>query len=453
MLTQKPSHESPRYLHRASEELAFPEAHASRAVLIGVSDYEVLEPLPAVRNNLLALANVFTAEWSWGLPREHCLVVREPSVHADIVDAVATAADASTDTLLVYFAGHGLIDTETGELCLTLTGSRSGAVHTTVPYEWVRRQIRKCRAKRRIAILDCCYGARAFGMMSDAETLIADQAEVEGTYLIASAAEGKTALAEPGEDFTAFTGELLGLISSGLPTEGDLLDLDTVYSWLHSALRSKSRPLPQKRDRNSAGKLALSLNAAKHAGQQWHQIFLEPATVLEETDASLDGWSLPSDPEEAATVRSLIQQLASEDSSSRKDAAFELWSWGEPYHTQVTNVLMQLASSPAIDPQERRRTAEHMAKLSAAHKGFAAKVLRALAVDKTIEGVCRRWAAEGLRELGGSFAEEAAQLLRPMCSVPLEFGLTSGAAAKLIASLDNTAEVNESFPVTGRRSL
>lgn len=74
---------------------------------------------------------------------------------------------------------------------------------------------RKSRALRRIVVLDCCYSARAFGAQSSAAAL-----EVDGTYLLAAAAETAVALSPPGEPLTAFTGEWLTLMRDGVPGEG-----------------------------------------------------------------------------------------------------------------------------------------------------------------------------------------------------------------------------------------
>ncbi|MGW7595693.1 caspase, EACC1-associated type, partial [Streptomyces rubiginosohelvolus] len=80
--------------------------------------------------------------------------------------------------------------------------------------------------------------------------------------LLASVPDTSFALAPPGETHTAFTGELLRLLREGVPGGPELLDLDTVYAQVYAALRAKGRPLPQKRDRNTAGGLALARNAA-----------------------------------------------------------------------------------------------------------------------------------------------------------------------------------------------
>ncbi|MFF7656411.1 ABC transporter substrate-binding protein [Streptomyces sp. NPDC007983] len=240
-----------------------PDPAATRAVLIGTSRYAHLQQLPAVANNLSALAGLLCAPHSWGLAPEHCTVVEDPATAVEVLEAVRTAAEEATDTLLVYFAGHGLVEPRRGELFLGLTGSIQHRSYTGLPYGTLRDVVLDGRTGRQVMLLDCCFSGRVLGFMSapGAETVI-DQVEVEGTYLLASVPDTSFALAPPGEPHTAFTGELLRLLREGAPGGPELLDLDTVYARVYSALRAKGRPLPQKRDRNTAGGLALARNVA-----------------------------------------------------------------------------------------------------------------------------------------------------------------------------------------------
>ncbi|TMU92802.1 ABC transporter substrate-binding protein [Streptomyces sp. DASNCL29] len=240
-----------------------PDPAASRAVLIGTSRYAHLEQIPAVANNLSALAAALCAPGSWGLAPEHCTVIEDPGTAVEVLEAVRTAAEEATDTLLVYFAGHGLVEPRRGELFLGLTGSMQHRSYTGLPYGTLRDVVLDGRAGRQVMLLDCCFSGRVLGFMSAASAeVVIDQVEIEGTYLLASVPDTSFALAPPGETHTAFTGELLRLLREGVPGGPELLDLDTVYAQVYAALRAKGRPLPQKRDRNTAGGLALARNAA-----------------------------------------------------------------------------------------------------------------------------------------------------------------------------------------------
>ncbi|NEB67034.1 caspase family protein, partial [Streptomyces fulvissimus] len=74
---------------------------------------------------------------AWNLPVANCTVLRDPASPRDLSRAVEEAAKEATDTLLVYYAGHGLIDWS-GHFHLAVRSSERESVHdTAVPYAWV----------------------------------------------------------------------------------------------------------------------------------------------------------------------------------------------------------------------------------------------------------------------------------------------------------------------------
>ncbi len=73
-----------------------PDPGASRAVLIGTSRYRHLEQLPAVSNNLRALAGLLTGPVSLHLPAQHVSVVENPAAGQSAVGAVRQAAAEAT---------------------------------------------------------------------------------------------------------------------------------------------------------------------------------------------------------------------------------------------------------------------------------------------------------------------------------------------------------------------
>ena len=244
-----------------------PNPLLSYVVLIGVGRYQQLGDLPAVHENLVTLSGVFCDERFWGLPRENCVVVHDPETQVEMLDPLREAAHNATDTLLLYYVGHGLVDPRRSELHLSLIGSDPQRMYTSVPYGHIRDILLDSRASRRIVMLDCCYSGRALGQMADPVSAVMDEASAEGTYVLAAAAENKTALAPPGDRYTAFTGELLHIINNGISECGPFLDLDSIYRHLRAAMKSKGFPIPQKRDRNTAGQLNLVRNQADSRGE------------------------------------------------------------------------------------------------------------------------------------------------------------------------------------------
>ncbi|MGW6286207.1 caspase family protein [Streptomyces sp. NPDC055107] len=239
-----------------------PDPGASRAVLVGTSRYQHLEQLPAVSNNLQALAAHLTGPLSLRLPPRHVTVLENPAAAHTVVSEVRRAAAEATDTLIVYFAGHGLIDPQ-DTLSLALPHTESGRVETGLPYDWLRQVLlMDSRAERHVVILDCCYSGLALGRMNAASPGLADQASVEGSFLLAAAAETRTALAPVGDTYTAFTGALLDTLNRGIPGGPTLLDLGAVYQHLRLTLGARGHPVPQARGRNNGAEVALGPNHA-----------------------------------------------------------------------------------------------------------------------------------------------------------------------------------------------
>lgn len=241
------------------------DPHASRVVLIGAANYRHLPNLPAVLGNLDGLTEVFTDEGLWGLPGAHCVRVGDPAVPLDVDRALRLAAEGvgPEGTLLVYYAGHGLIETASGALYLAVGETEDESLHATgVPYDWIRHWVRQCRARRRVVVLDCCYAGRALDRMGGTVQVV-DEATIDRACVLASVPATRAALAPAGEPYTAFTGELLNLLRAGLPGGPELLSVQDVWRGTRDALQAKRRPLPELRAHNAGDDIALVRNAAR----------------------------------------------------------------------------------------------------------------------------------------------------------------------------------------------
>ncbi|MEK2477881.1 caspase, EACC1-associated type [Streptomyces noursei] len=239
-----------------------PDPATSRAVLLGTASYRHLDALPSVEANLRDLAATLGDATVWGLPEPHCEVVLDPGSADAMLDPVHRAGDEATDTLVVYYAGHGMRDTESADLYLGLTGSRDGVGYTAVAYQHLRGAIRSARARRKIIVLDCCFSGRAVRTLAGRGDVLAARAAVDGAYVLTASPRDRVALAPDGERHTAFTGELLGILRHGLTDGPELLDLDTLYRALTERLGAKNRPLPQRAQENGVGRLPLARNRA-----------------------------------------------------------------------------------------------------------------------------------------------------------------------------------------------
>lgn len=207
--------------------------------------------IPAALNNVTDLGRLLTSPSGGALARSQCSILTNPEHNTQVGKAVASAAKEADDVLLVYFAGHGVVD-KRGRLNLALTGtSQNHPEWSSVPFATLREELIASPARARILILDCCFSGRAFEAMGTKSSLVDGQIDIQGTYTIASSAKNEPSIAPEGHRHTAFTAALLSAA-----TEPDLT-LDQLYRKVDQTLHRDGYPRPQRRSVNIAGELRL----------------------------------------------------------------------------------------------------------------------------------------------------------------------------------------------------
>ncbi|MFE6020818.1 caspase domain-containing protein [Streptomyces sp. NPDC056441] len=239
----------------------FPDPAQSRAVLIGVSHFPEspeLADLPAVRENVAGLWRRLTDDAAGVLGPGHCEVADPEGSTADIGRAISRAAAEASDMLLIYYAGHGLVD-DRGRLYLATNATRADAPkYSALGVDLLREDLGGSGAAARVLILDCCFSGRAIEVMSGEEGLLDGQLSIAGTYTMTSTTANAPSYALAGERYTAFTGALLAALDSPRP-----LALDEVYRSVAANLQSRGLPRPRQRATDTAGALALARGPAE----------------------------------------------------------------------------------------------------------------------------------------------------------------------------------------------
>lgn len=233
----------------------FPDPARSRAVLIGVSHFPEspdLADLPAVRENVAGLWRRLTDDTTGVLGPGHCEVADPGGSTADIGRAISRAAAEASDMLLIYYAGHGLVD-DRGRLYLATNATRADAPkYSALGVDLLREDLGGSGAAARVLILDCCFSGRAIEVMTGEEGLLDGQLSIAGTYTMTSTTANAPSYALAGERYTAFTGALLAALDSPRP-----LTLEEVYRSVAADLQSRGLPRPRQRATDTAGALAL----------------------------------------------------------------------------------------------------------------------------------------------------------------------------------------------------
>ncbi|RZU49406.1 caspase domain-containing protein [Krasilnikovia cinnamomea] len=239
-----------------------PDPARSFAVLIGVSRYRHLDDLPTVRDNLVDLRAALTDPGLGGLPPDRCELILDPPDAGHVLQVLHDRAERAGDTLLIYFAGHGLAGHRSGELHLAMRDTHPDRPFVTaLNYRDIREIFLASPvypSASRVVVLDCCYSGRAL-MSGDVLGMI----EISGTYVMTATRWHQAALAtSPDGRHTRFTGELLRVLEKGIPGPFPLLSLHAIYHQIQLSMRAQNLPEPSQLNKETVGNLALARNRA-----------------------------------------------------------------------------------------------------------------------------------------------------------------------------------------------
>ncbi|MGV9254574.1 caspase, EACC1-associated type [Streptomyces sp. NPDC003697] len=235
----------------------------ARLLLIGTSTHNgpTLTSVPAVSRSVESLAATLTERCGVDPDRLHTLI--DPADARTMALAITDAAHQADSTLLVYYAGHGLIgpgDELYLAACATDRLTPGLAAHQALPFSALREAVTMCNAGSVIVVLDCCFSGRARLGADASQPTPFNLPAGHGIYLMGSAEQ--LALAPDDAEHTTFTGELIRLLREGDPRAPRLLTLDDVYDHLFRVLRARGGPLPRRQAGDRSGGLVIVVNAA-----------------------------------------------------------------------------------------------------------------------------------------------------------------------------------------------
>ncbi|MFE8921456.1 caspase family protein [Streptomyces rochei] len=358
-----------------------PDPGRSRAVVVGIGDYAHadLAAMPAAPAGADRIAALLRDPSVWGLPEDNVITLVSGTTRERILTAVRDAALATEDTLLVYFAGHGLRDP--GErLHLALTDADPDFPQIgTLPYRQLRDLIRHAghRARHRVTVLDCCYSGIAGGMShataptrDELATALDEPTDGDGTHphgdagggeadavpphpadedrygdcVLTSAPAESRSFVRPGARYPEFTGELIATLEAGIAGGGPVISLERTWRRVRDRMRARRSPEPQQFAHNSATHHIHFLNRSPHAQG-------EPGAGAPGPGPAAGPGPEPGPP---------AAHLAARDAAERIARTL-------PEETHRLSLLAALAIATAgVDPDKARRLADEV--IQAAHE-------------------------------------------------------------------------------------
>ncbi|MEM7508893.1 MAG: caspase family protein [Pseudomonadota bacterium] len=229
-----------------------PSGGQRRALLIGVASYPAEPELPNLRcplNDVEGLGNLLDDPARGAFDTVQRL---EDATSSEMKLALNVFVNETTpdDTALIYFSGHGMLDSSF-DLHLCTSDSRRAVLEaSSVPDAFLWNLIGKCRAERKVLILDCCYSASSGGTPRSA---VKDQltmaASGSGAYLLASTTADKVALELEGDRYGVFTKHLIGGLETGAADRaGDgVITMDGLHDYVTTMMAREVAQRPYRR--------------------------------------------------------------------------------------------------------------------------------------------------------------------------------------------------------------
>ena len=176
----------------------------------------------------------------------------------------------SDDLLLLYFSGHGVLDSQ-GRLFLAIKDTQRELLKATaIPASFISDDMDACRSKRQILILDCCHsGAFARGAKGDSPAVTQSTFEGNGFGRVVLTASDSTQYALEGDQviqqasLSLFTHYLLeGLTTGAADSARDgWITLDEWYDYAYDHVVSETpEQTPRKWVYNQQGELVVARN-------------------------------------------------------------------------------------------------------------------------------------------------------------------------------------------------
>ncbi len=242
----------------ASASPQLPDEKKSVAILMGASKFidPLLPDADALANNLLDLRRTLTGTTGLFLPA-NVHDFHEVS-HADL-RAVEELAQSALDTLIIYYAGHGIVDKDGYYLAYADTLSER-PVSSALSYDIIRTIVTNSPATRRIVILDCCFSGNAVDYVQQGGRDSIAAISITGTLLLTATNENQPALVLPGERNSVFTGSLLRLLREGVDNGSEFIRVDELYKHIDADLFYGGQPRPRQKPTDRIGDLAFARN-------------------------------------------------------------------------------------------------------------------------------------------------------------------------------------------------
>lgn len=191
------------------------------ALVIGISNYDILGPLSNCREDAIGVYQALTAR---GYAPERVVLLTDNAgapenraTYTSIKRRIKQVCEFSTskDSLVIYFAGHGT--SIAGEGYLVPQDGDEKDKGTSISVTDLQQQMQNSKAGQKLLVLDACHS----GSATRGVTGIAPSLKTTGVHVMASCAESELSHPDPDSKHGIFTRYLLEGVEGNADTNAD----------------------------------------------------------------------------------------------------------------------------------------------------------------------------------------------------------------------------------------
>jgi formylglycine-generating enzyme required for sulfatase activity len=214
------------------------------ALLIGVSNYTDLNPLPSAVKDVAALKEVLIDPKIGGFADsdvEALTDVDETAIRRGISKLFANRKN--DDLVLLYFSGHGVTDSRNDFYLSGISTDKNDLLSTAVSSDFVQKAMNQRGSKRQVLILDCCHsGAFPKGMTAKdiGKVNLSPKLGGEGRAILTASDSTQYAFEQEGFELSLYTHFLVEGLRTGAADRDDdgAVTVDELYEYVRDKVKS-----------------------------------------------------------------------------------------------------------------------------------------------------------------------------------------------------------------------
>ena len=147
------------------------ENGSKKAIIIGISDYDLLQPLSFCKIDGVKMYQLLSSI-EYEIHENHKLIgrIKREEMRDGIIDFFRNRSVKPRDTLLFYYSGHGVLDAYGDHYLAPSELNPFEPDAKGFLFDELTKMIDKSDSQRIVTILDCCYsGAAKIGKGGDEE--------------------------------------------------------------------------------------------------------------------------------------------------------------------------------------------------------------------------------------------------------------------------------------------